>query len=81
MMRHRNQRDTGMKHGAATLQVTEAEEGAHMPQQELTDRIDEALDIYRSREMVSASEIVDLLLDLRLMLLAADEAAASTPIS
>jgi hypothetical protein len=77
----RNQRDTGMKHSAATLQVTEAEEGAQMPQQELTDRIDEALDIYRSREMVSASEIVDLLLDLRLMLLAADEAAASTPIS
>jgi hypothetical protein len=48
-----------------------------MPQQELTDRIDEALDIYRSREMVSASEIVDLLLDLRLMLLAADEAATA----
>jgi len=51
-----------------------------MPHQELTDRIDEALDTYRSREMVSASEIVDLLLDLRLMLLAADE-AAGTPIS
>jgi hypothetical protein len=70
-----------MKHGPTTLHVTEAEEGAQMPQQELTDRIDEALDTYRSREMVSASEIVDLLLDLRLMLLAADEAAASTPIS
>jgi hypothetical protein len=66
-----------MKHGAATLQVKEAEEGAHMPQQELTARIDEALDTYRSREMVSASEIVDLLLDLRLMLLAADEVATA----
>lgn len=80
LARGRNQRDTGMKHGPTTLQVKEAEEGAQMPQQELTDRIDEALDTYRSREMVSASEIVDLLLDLRLMLLAADE-AASTPIS
>jgi hypothetical protein len=49
-----------------------------MDQMELTARIDEALDIYRSREMVSASEVVDLLLDLRLMLLAADEAARAT---
>jgi len=49
-----------------------------MDQLELTARIDEALEQYRGRDLVSASEIVDLLLDLRLMLLAADEAARST---
>jgi hypothetical protein len=52
-----------------------------MDQLELTTRIDEALDQYRSREMVAASEVVDLLLDLRLMLLAADEEARSTTAS
>jgi len=46
-----------------------------MDQQELTGRIDQALEQYRGRDLVAASEIVDLLLDLRLMLLAADEAA------
>jgi hypothetical protein len=46
---------------------------------ELTDRIDEALDRFRGRDLVAASEVVDLLLDLRLMLLAADEAARSAP--
>jgi hypothetical protein len=54
---------------------------ATMDQLEVTTRIDEALDRYRSREMVSASEVVDLLLDLRLMLLAADEEARSTSAS
>ena len=49
-----------------------------MDERELTTRIDEALDQFRGREMVSASEVVDLLLDLRLMLLAADEAARTT---
>ena len=49
-----------------------------MDEQELTGRIDEALEQYRSRDLVAASEIVDLLLDLRLMLLAADEEARST---
>jgi hypothetical protein len=49
-----------------------------MDQLALTTRIDEALDRFRGREMVSASEVVDLLLDLRLMLLAADEEARST---
>ena len=52
-----------------------------MDQGDLTTRIDEALDQYRSREMVAASEVVDLLLDLRLMLLAADEEARSTTAS
>ena len=51
-----------------------------MDEQELTQRIDEALERYRSRDLVAASEITDLLLDLRLMLLAADE-AASTPVA
>ena len=49
-----------------------------MDQLELTSRIDQALDQYGSRDLVSASEVVDLLLDLRLMLIAADEAARST---
>ncbi len=48
-----------------------------MEQRELTARIDEALEQYRKREMVTASEVTDLLLDLRLMLLAADEEARS----
>jgi hypothetical protein len=38
----------------------------------LTTRIDEALDQFRGRDLVAGSEVVDLLLDLRLMLLAAD---------
>ncbi len=47
----------------------------------LTTRIDEALDQFRGRDLVAASEVVDLLLDLRLMLLAADEEARSTTAS
>jgi len=46
----------------------------------LTTRIDEALEQYRGRDLVAASEITDLLLDLRLMLFAADE-QARTPAS
>ncbi len=46
-----------------------------MDEQELTGRIDEALEQFRGRDLVAASEVVDLLLDLRLMLLAADEEA------
>ena len=41
----------------------------------LTTRIDEALEHDRGRDLVAASEITDLLLDLRLMLLSADEEA------
>jgi signal recognition particle GTPase len=52
-----------------------------MDDRDLTTRIDQALDQFRGREMVSASEVVDLLLDLRLMLLAADEEARSTTAS
>jgi hypothetical protein len=48
-----------------------------MDQQELTGRIDQALDQFRGRDLVAASEVVDLLLDLRLMLFAADEVAHS----
>jgi hypothetical protein len=48
-----------------------------MDELELTTRIDEALEQFRGRDLVAASEVVDLLLDLRLMLLAADEAAHS----
>jgi hypothetical protein len=41
---------------------------------QLTSLIDEALESYRGRDLVAASEVTDLLLDLRLMLLAAAEA-------
>ena len=43
-----------------------------MDQLELTTLVDQALERYRGRDLVSASEVCDLLLDLRLMLLAAD---------
>jgi hypothetical protein len=69
-------RDTGRIRGAATLQSPGGEHD--MDDQALTSRIDEALDQFRGRDLVAASEIVDLLLDLRLMLLAADEEARST---
>jgi hypothetical protein len=39
---------------------------------ELTRRIDDALETYRGRDLVAASEVLDLLLDLRLMLLASE---------
>ena len=52
-----------------------------MDERDLTTRIDEALDQFRSRDLVAASEVMDLLLDLRLMLLAADEEARSTTAS
>jgi hypothetical protein len=52
-------------------------EEASMDELELTTRIDQALDQYRGRDIVAASEVTDLLLDLRLMLLAADEEARS----
>ena len=42
---------------------------------QMTGLIDKALESYRGRDLVTASEVTDLLLDLRLMLLAADEAA------
>jgi len=48
-----------------------------MDQAALTQRIDDALETYRGRDLVSGSEITDLLLDLRLMLLSADEEARS----
>jgi signal recognition particle GTPase len=49
-----------------------------MGELELTARIDEALEQYRGRDLIAGSEVTDLLLDLRLMLLAADEIAHST---
>jgi len=42
---------------------------------QLTSLIDEALESYRARDLIAGSEVTDLLLDLRLLLLAADEAA------
>ena len=45
---------------------------------QLTTLIDEGIESYRGRDLVAASEVTDLLLDLRLMLLAAD-ATAPTP--
>jgi signal recognition particle GTPase len=59
--------------------VQEGEERTRMDDtaltEQLTTRIDEALERYRGRDLVAASEITDLLLDLRLMLLSADEEA------
>ncbi|MFO1538263.1 MAG: hypothetical protein ACKOVH_10650 [Actinomycetota bacterium] len=50
-----------------------------MDEQALTLRIDEALREFTSRELISGAEVVDFLLDLRLMMLAeeAHEPAAS----
>lgn len=51
-----------------------------MDVQALTTRIDEALERYSMRELVKASEVVDVLLDLRLVLLAAEaHEGASNP--
>jgi hypothetical protein len=44
-----------------------------MDDQVLTIRIDEALRQFTNRDLVSGAEVVDFLLDLRLMLLAAEE--------
>jgi hypothetical protein len=44
-----------------------------MDEQALTLRIDEALRQFTSRDLVAGAEVVDFLLDLRLMLLAAEE--------
>jgi hypothetical protein len=68
-----------MKHGDARLLVVVPDpEGGQMHDHELTAQltslIDEALESYRGRDLVAASEVTDLLLDLRLMLLAAAEA-------
>ncbi len=52
-----------------------------MEPSELTMRIDMALEQYRGRDLVSAAEVTDLLLDLRLMLLAADDKIAEPAIS
>ncbi len=43
----------------------------------MTGLIDRALESYRDRDLVTTSEVTDLLLDLRLMLLVADESAAT----
>ncbi|HEV3451039.1 MAG TPA: hypothetical protein VG869_07525 [Acidimicrobiia bacterium] len=52
-----------------------------MEDQELRDQftalIDDAIESYRGRDLIAASEVTDLLLDLRLMLLAADAPAPS----
>jgi len=49
-----------------------------MDEQALTLRIDEALREFTSRELVSGAEVVDFLLDLRLMMLAEEERAPAT---
>jgi hypothetical protein len=45
---------------------------------QFTALIDDAIESYRGRDLIAASEVTDLLLDLRLMLLAADAPAPST---
>lgn len=49
-----------------------------MDDQALTIRIDEALREFTSRDLVSGAEVVDFLLDLRLMMLAEAEAQPAT---
>ena len=49
-----------------------------MDDQALTTRIDEALREFTNRDLISGAEVVDFLLDLRLMLLAAEEAQPVT---
>ena len=44
-----------------------------MDEQALTIRIDDALREFTNRDLISGAEVVDFLLDLRLMLLAAEE--------
>ena len=40
-----------------------------MNQQELTQVVDEALERFRGRDLIASAEVVDVLLDLRLLLL------------
>jgi hypothetical protein len=47
-------------------------------QAQMTGLIDNAIESYRGRDLVAASEVTDLLLDLRLMLLAAGEPAPTS---
>jgi hypothetical protein len=55
-----------MEPGPTTLNTPKADwEGAEMSQA-LVTMIDSALEQYRSRDLVSAAEVVDFLLDLRL---------------
>ena len=49
-----------------------------MDEQALTIRIDDALREFTARELVAGAEVVDFLLDLRLMLLAAEESQPAT---
>lgn len=49
-----------------------------MDEQALTIRIDEALREFTSRELISGAEVVDFLLDLRLMMLAEAEREPAT---
>ena len=44
-----------------------------MNQQELTQVVDEALERFRGRDLVSSAEVVDVLLDLRLLLIDAGD--------
>src|SRR5262245_39227081 len=46
-----------------------ATEVVPMNQQELTQVVDEALERFRGRDLVASAEVVDVLLDLRLLLL------------
>src|SRR4029453_1658501 len=62
----RHKGDTGRERGPSTLNTRKAAwEGAEMSEA-LVTMIDSALEQYRSRDLVSAAEVVDFLLDLRL---------------
>src|ERR1700704_223249 len=62
----RNKGDPGTKPGADRLLTTEV---VPMNQQELTQVVDGALERFRGRDLIASAEVVDVLLDLRLLLL------------
>jgi hypothetical protein len=62
-----------MEHGPTTLNPKQAAIGKGLEMsQALVTMIDSALEQYRSRDLVSAAEVVDFLLDLRLAAISPD---------
>lgn len=62
-----------MERRPTTLNTTDADREGNEMSQALVTMIDSALEQYRSRDLVSAAEVVDFLLDLRLAAIAPDD--------
>ena len=63
-----------MEHGPTTLNTTtDSDREGTVMSQALVTMIDSALKQYRSRDLVSAAEVVDFLLDLRLAAITPDD--------